>query len=189
MFLSDREIRRWQEGYSLLSPFHGSSKVHERTNTSYGLSCAGYDLTLGESYKVADTDSSFHTGLDIAAPALNFFEFLATPRITIPPNGFILAGAVEYIRMPNNLLGFVMDKSSLARRGLSVFNTVLEPGWEGHLVLEIVNNLGIPVHLYPGMGIAQLCFSEVYQPELPYSMRNAGKGGKYHNQQPLQEAK
>jgi dCTP deaminase len=51
---------------------------------------------------------------------------------------FKLASSLEKFKIPKNVVGFVHDKSSWARRGLSLFNTVLEPGWEGDLTLELV---------------------------------------------------
>jgi len=77
-----------------------------------------------------------------------------------PLRKFRLASTVEYFTMPNNLVGVVHDKSTWARRGLSVFNTVIEPGWYGWLTLELVYHGWKPLHIPAGAGIAQVIFHE-----------------------------
>jgi dCTP deaminase len=78
--------------------------------------------------------------------------------------------------MPTDLVAFVHDKSTWARRGLSLFNTVIEPGWSGFLTLEIVNHSTNPLRLLSGDPIAQIVFMRMEEPaEKPYA-------GKYQNQ-------
>ena len=55
----------------------------------------------------------------------------------IEPGQFLLAATVERFQMPNDLMGIVHDKSTWARRGLVVQNTVIEPGWHGYLTIEV----------------------------------------------------
>ena len=88
---------------------------------------------------------------------------------------FVLASALEYFQMPPNLVGVVHDKSTWARRGLSVFNTVIEPGWYGYLTLELVYHGNGVLHIPAGSGIAQVLFHEV---AIPQEYR-----GKYQNQE------
>lgn len=76
--------------------------------------------------------------------------------------------------MPDDLLGVVHDKSTWARRKLSVFNTIIEPGWEGFLTLELVYHGWMPLRIAAGSGIAQVLFHQVKHPH-----RYAGK---YSNQ-------
>lgn len=59
--------------------------------------------------------------------------------IVLRPGEFCLASTIERFTMPNNVLGRVCDKSTWIRRGLCVFNTVIEPGWRGFLTLELKN--------------------------------------------------
>jgi dCTP deaminase len=120
--------------------------------TSYGLSPSGYDLRL-----VLPDDVSSHI---------------------LAPGEFILAAAVEHFRMPTDLLGIVHDKSTWARRGLSVFNTVIEPGWRGYLTLELVNHGSEALVLHAGQGIAQVVFHTLDVPtDEPYP-----ETGKYMDQ-------
>lgn len=88
---------------------------------------------------------------------------------------FALASAMELFDMPNNLVGIVHDKSTWARKGLSVFNTVIEPGWRGYLTLELVYHGDEPLVIPAGAGIAQVLFHETAQ--------LAAYSGKYQNQE------
>jgi dCTP deaminase len=95
----------------------------------------------------------------------------------IPSHGFVLASTVERFNMPHDLIGTVRDKSSWARLGLAVQNTLLDPGWPGYLTLEISSNVDIEIRIARGEPIAQIVFELLDQPtELPYR-------GKYYNQE------
>ena len=78
----------------------------------------------------------------------------------IPPNSFCLATSLEYFRIPRNVIGLCLGKSTYARCGIVVNITPLEPEWEGHLTIEISNTAPIPAKIYAGEGIAQLIFIE-----------------------------
>jgi dCTP deaminase len=87
---------------------------------------------------------------------------------------FYLASAIEEFQMPPNLVGRVCDKSSWARKGLSVFNTVIEPGWKGFLTLELVYHGNTELIIPAGAPIAQILFEEIANP--------AHYAGRYQNQ-------
>jgi dCTP deaminase len=87
---------------------------------------------------------------------------------------FTLASAIEEFQMPHNLVGIVHDKSTWARHGLSVYNTVIENGWCGFLTLELVYHGRYSLHIPAGAGIAQVIFHE--------TSRFASYDGKYQNQ-------
>ena len=133
-------------------------KVNQN-GVSYGLSEAGYDIRIAE-------DIHFKRGLfGSRSVVVTQFYDPETPESLIVERHvhkgrFTLASAIEEFYMPDNLVGIVHDKSTWARFGLSVFNTVIEPGWHGFLTLELVyhgdNNLFIPA----GSGIAQVVFHE-----------------------------
>jgi len=91
-----------------------------------------------------------------------------------PFRRFRLASTVERFTMPDDILGIVHDKSTWARKGLSVFNTVIEPGWEGWLTLELVYHGWRPLFIENGTGIAQVVFHELVHP--------AQYNGKYQGQ-------
>ena len=81
-----------------------------------------------------------------------------------PLSRFRLASTVEHFDVPTDLVGVVHDKSSWARRGLSVFNTVIEPGWNGYLTLELVYHGWRPLRIRAFTGIAQILWHELTEP-------------------------
>jgi len=87
---------------------------------------------------------------------------------------FVLASAMEKFQTPNHLVGTVKDKSTWARQGLSVFNTVIEPGFCGGLTLEIVYHGHNDLEILPGQGIAQVLYGTLAE--------EAAYQGKYQNQ-------
>ena len=112
---------------------------------SYGLSEAGYDLRIKQA-------------------------------VTLHPfKRFALASTIEKFDMPRDLVAVVHDKSTWARKGLSVFNTVIEPDWRGWLTLELVYYGWKPLRIPAGAGIAQAIFHRI---EEPASYGN----GKYQDQ-------
>ena len=94
--------------------------------------------------------------------------------LRITSGRFILASAIEEFDMPPDLVGVVHDKSTWARQGLSVFNTVIEPGWKGFLTLELVFHGNREVVIHAGAGIAQVIFTSL--------AHDACYEGKYQNQ-------
>lgn len=110
-------------------------------------------------------------GLSVAGYDVRCKEFLK-----IAPDEFILASTVERFTMPDDVMGIVHDKSSWARIGLAVQNTVIEPGWCGYLTLELTNHSNELITVYAGDPIAQIVFHRLEEPaENPYN-------GKYQNQ-------
>jgi dCTP deaminase len=118
---------------------------------TYGLGSAGYDVRVGFVKDVA--------------------------RMYIRPGEFTLAVTLERFHMPINVLGVVHDKSTWARRGVAVQNTVLEPGWCGYLTLELTNHGPDTACLERGDPIAQIIFHKVVGPGPCYD-------GKYQDQGP-----
>lgn len=110
------------------------NKKMKSNGVSYGLSEAGYDIRIKQ-------DIILH-----------------------PFKRFILASSLERFKMPDNVVAIVHDKSTWARKGLSVFNTVIEPGWEGWLTLELIYHRWRPLKITAGSGIAQVIFHEIIKP-------------------------
>lgn len=105
------------------------------------------------------------------------YDVRIAERVELHPGQFRLASTIERFNMPAELMGIVHDKSTLARRGLSVFNTVIEPGWRGILTLELKNQGGQPIVIPAGSPIAQVVFHLLDEPtDLPYE-------GKYQDQE------
>lgn len=81
----------------------------------------------------------------------------------IHPQEFVLASTMEYVKIPNDLVGRVDGRSSLGRLGIIIHATAgfIDPGFEGTITLEITNINVMPVALYPGMRICQISFEPV----------------------------
>lgn len=95
------------------------------------------------------------------------------------PGRFVLASTIERFTMPSDVLGIVHDKSTWARRGLTVQNTVVEPGWSGFLTLELSLHAWRFIRLRAGAPIAQVVFHRLEEPtDRPYTGRyqNQGRG-------------
>ena len=97
----------------------------------------------------------------------------------VPPNSFALARTVEYFKMPENVLAICLGKSTYARCGIIVNVTPFEPGFEGHITIEISNTTPLPAKIYANEGIAQVLFLEGDE---PCAVSYADKKGKYQNQ-------
>lgn len=90
---------------------------------------------------------------------------------------FVLASTIERFGMPFDLCAMVKDKSTLARQGVCVQNTIIEAGWNGHLTLEITKHSLGHLHIPAGSPIAQIVFQLLDEPtEQPYR-------GKYQDQE------
>lgn len=150
-------VKRWQlQPHGILSAqtirkLGIVTPFHERTvegGMSHGLSSCGYDVRVAE-------DLTFG----------------------INANNFFLASTIEHFDIPDNVVGRVCDKSTWARQGIAVQNTIMEPGWRGHLTLELSNNNGKSIiYVNKGMPIAQIVFEFLDEPtEQPYR-------GKYQDQ-------
>lgn len=147
MILSAQSIRM-----RLCDSIRPFSESKQALGMSYGLSHAGYDIRLGS------------------------FNLPALESVVLRPNEFILVSSLEWMSIPNDIIGRVHDKSTLARHGLALQNTILEPGWFGHITLEISNHSAGPYWLRKGQPIAQVIFELLDQPtERPYK-------GKYQDQ-------
>ena len=111
-------------------------------------------------------------GLSVAG-----YDVRIAQDIYLQPGEFSLASTVEKFAIPIDILAKVADKSTWARRGLAVQNTIIEPGWCGFLTLELTNHGKEPLEIKAGMPIAQIIFHRLESPaEAIYK-------GKYQNQE------
>jgi dCTP deaminase len=164
MILPAQDIRRlceqgwlvpansYKEIRHLISPFQERGTFDGRT---YGLGPCSYDFRL---------DKILIEGEGMA----NEFN--------LEPGHFILASTIERVALPYNVCGTVLDKSSLARIGLSAFNTHFDPGFMGYPTLELANLGNRPIKLRHSMPIVQFKFEYLFsETEMPYK-------GKYQDQ-------
>jgi dCTP deaminase len=145
---------------------------------SYGLSSYGYDIRIADEFRIF-TPNPYNTVVDPKHLDDRCLVAYSGPTCIIPPNSFALARTVEYIVMPTDTLGIVLGKSTYARCGLVLNCTPLEPGWEGHITLEVSNTTPLPALIYANEGIGQILFFQGDEPcEVNYAMRK----GKYQSQ-------
>lgn len=130
---------------------------------SWGLGEAGYDIRIKQ-------DITFYRLFGLI-PMVKTVDAGVVKRHF---GKFALASAMEKFNMSPSCVAIVHDKSTWARRALSVFNTVIEPGWKGFLTLELVYHGRKKLHIPAGSGIAQVLFHLVQEP--------AHYNGKYMNQ-------
>ncbi len=93
------------------------------------------------------------------------------------PGEFVLGSTLEVVTLPNDLAGRLEGKSSLGRLGLLTHSTAgfIDPGFTGHITLELSNVANLPITLYPGMKIGQLCLFRLSSPaEHPYGSERYG---------------
>ena len=139
------------------SPIRGMIP-HKMTahGTSYGLGEAGYDIRIKQEITFFGQKTLF----DYTGPAMDVSTDVEGLR-TMQPGRFTLASVIEEFDMPADLVGVVHDKSTWARQGLSVFNTVIEPGFKGGLTLELVFHGSKELTIPAGSGIAQVIFTSL----------------------------
>jgi dCTP deaminase len=93
------------------------------------------------------------------------------------PGEFVLGSTHEVVSLPDDIAARVEGKSSLGRLGLLTHATAgfVDPGFSGHVTLELANVATLPIKLYPGMKIGQLCFFRLSSPaEHPYGSEKYG---------------
>ncbi len=174
---NDRWIQHMNERYGMIAPFvtvqQGGGII------SYGPSSFGYDVRAGNDWKLF-TDV---LGAVVDPKSQDQNAFVSMHRkdgetIIIPPNSYALTHTVETLKMPRNVTGVCIGKSTYARCGIHVNVTPLEAGWEGQVTIEISNGTRLPVKVYAGEGIMQVLFFEGEDPDVSYADRK----GKYQGQ-------
>jgi dCTP deaminase len=99
------------------------------------------------------------------------------------PGEFVLGSTLERIKLPDDLVARLEGKSSLGRLGLLIHSTAgfIDPGWNGHVTLELSNVANLPITIYHGMKIGQLSFMQLTEPAAaPYGTTSLGS--KYQGQ-------
>ena len=103
--------------------------------------------------------------------------------LILHPGEFVLGSTYEVISLPDDIAGRLEGKSSLGRLGLLTHSTAgfIDPGFSGHVTLELSNVATLPIKLWPGMKIGQLCLFRLESPaEHPYG--SAVYGSRYQGQ-------
>lgn len=158
----------------MIEPF--VDRLERRGVISFGLSSFGYDLRAAPEWRIFV--NAFNTVVDPKHFDTRSLVEHEGDECVIPPNSFVLTRSVEYLRIPDDTMVVALGKSSYARCGIVANVTPLEPGWEGHVTLELSNTTPLPAKVYGNEGIVQLLFFQGDRPEVTYADRK----GKYQGQ-------
>ncbi|KGA12729.1 deoxycytidine triphosphate deaminase [freshwater metagenome] len=174
MLLSDRDIKaEISAGRVKVEPFDGAmiqpSSVDVRLDRFF---------RVFENHKYSVIDPSIEQSDLTREVAVE-----ANEEFILHPGEFVLASTYEVITLPDDIAGRLEGKSSLGRLGLLTHSTAgfIDPGFSGHITLELSNVANLPVKLFPGMKIGQLCLIKLSSPaENPYG--SALYGSRYQGQ-------
>lgn len=174
MILSDRSIREEIEaGRIVIDPFDAAC-----------VQPSSVDLKLGDFFRVFRN----HTAevIDVKENQEDLTELVqvaAGDCFILHPGEFVLGSTHEAVGVPPDLVGQLNGKSSLGRLGLLIHSTAgwLDPGFLGHVTLELSNVANLPIRLYPRMKIGQVSFMRMTTAaDRPYG--SEGAGSKYQHQ-------
>lgn len=174
MLLSDRDIRaEVQSGRVRVEPYDEAM-----------IQPSSIDVRLDRYFRVFENHK-----YSVIDPSIEQSELTREVEVgpkeffILHPGEFVLASTYEVISLPEDLAGRLEGKSSLGRLGLLTHSTAgfIDPGFSGHITLELSNVANLPVKLFPGMKIGQLCLIRLSSPaEHPYG--SAVYGSRYQGQ-------
>jgi dCTP deaminase len=174
VILSDRSIREEiAAGRIVIDPFDEAC-----------VQPSSVDLKLGPYFRVFRNHTS--RVIDVKENQEDLTELIQVPgedAFILHPGEFVLGSTYETIGVPSDLVGQLNGKSSLGRLGLLIHSTAgwLDPGFNGHVTLELSNVANLPITLYPAMKIGQISFLKMTtEAEHPYGSQ--GTGSKYQGQ-------
>jgi len=162
VLLSDRDIRKeLSDGRVGVEPFEEAM-----------IQPSSVDVRLDKFFRVFENHKYSVIDPSIEQPELTR-EVIAEDgeHFILHPGEFVLASTYQVITLPDDIAGRLEGKSSLGRLGLLTHSTAgfIDPGFSGHITLELSNVANLPVKLFPGMKIGQLCLIKLSSPaEHPY---------------------
>ena len=174
MLLSDRDIKEQVSAKRVgIEPFDPAM-----------VQPSSVDVRLDRFFRVFENHKYSEIDPSIEQPELTReLEVAADEHFILHPGEFVLASTYEVITLPDEIAGRLEGKSSLGRLGLLTHSTAgfIDPGFSGHITLELSNVANLPVKLFPGMKIGQLCLIKLSSPaEHPYG--SAVYGSRYQGQ-------
>ncbi|WP_137723930.1 dCTP deaminase [Prescottella subtropica] len=174
MLLSDRDIRaEIASGRLGIDPFDTEM-----------VQPSSVDVRLDGLFRVFDNTKYTHIDPALRQDELtSLVEPAAGEPFVLHPGEFVLGSTREVCTLPDDLAGRLEGKSSLGRLGLLTHSTAgfIDPGFSGHITLELSNVANLPITLWPGMKIGQLCLLRLSSAaESPYG--SSSVGSKYQGQ-------
>lgn len=168
MLLSDRDIRA-----EILA---GRVKVEPYDGTL--VQPSSVDVRLDRWFRVFENHKYAQIDPRLEQPDLTrLLEPEGDEPFVLHPGEFVLGSTLEVVTLPDDIAGRLEGKSSLGRLGLLTHSTAgfIDPGFSGHVTLELSNVATLPILLYPGMKIGQLCLIRLSSPaEFPYGSSTVG---------------
>jgi dCTP deaminase len=174
VLLSDRDIRaELAGGRVVLEPFDEAM-----------VQPSSVDVRIDKYFRVFENHRYPHIDPAEEQPELTReVEPEAGEPFILHPGEFVLASTYEVVTLPDDIAGRLEGKSSLGRLGLLTHSTAgfIDPGFSGHVTLELSNVATLPIKLWPGMKIGQLCLFRLSSPaEHPYG--SGVYGSRYQDQ-------
>ena len=174
MLLSDRDIQaELDAGRVALEPFDAAM-----------IQPSSIDFRLDKFFRVFENHRYPHIDpAEDQSDLTRMVEAVGEEPFILHPGEFVLGSTYEVVTLPDDIAARVEGKSSLGRLGLLTHATAgfVDPGFSGHVTLELANVATLPIKLYPGMKIGQLCFFRLSSPaEHPYG--SAKYGSRYQGQ-------
>jgi dCTP deaminase len=162
MLMSDRDIRASIEAGQIgLEPLDMSL-----------LQPSSFDVRIDRFFRLFDNHKyAFIDPAEQQDELTRFVEVAPDEPFILHPGEFVLGSTYEFVKLPDNIAARLEGKSSLGRLGLVTHSTAgfVDPGFNGHVTLELSNMATLPIKLWPGMKIGQLCFFQLSSPsETPY---------------------
>ena len=174
MILSDRSLREQiAAGRIVIEPFDQRC-----------IQPSSIDVKIGNLFRVFRNHTS--AVIDVKEDMEDLTELIAIPEdgvFMLHPGEFVLGSTFERVAVPTDLVARIEGKSSLGRLGLIIHSTAgfIDPGFDGHITLELTNIATLPITLYPGMKIGQISFVQMTTPaDQPYG--SGARGSKYQGQ-------
>ena len=174
VLLSDRDIRKYAE----------SGRINVTPWDPQMIQPSSVDIHLDRFFRLFDNHK--YPVIDPAAdqPDLTrLIDVSADGEFVLHPGEFVLGSTFETVSLADDVAARLEGKSSLGRLGLLTHSTAgfIDPGFSGHVTLELSNTATMPIKLYPGMKIGQLCFFQLSSPaDAPYG--NGADGSRYQGQ-------
>lgn len=136
------------------------------------------DVRMDRYFRVFENHRYPHIDPAVEQPELTrLVETASGESFVLHPGEFVLASTYEVLTLPDDIAARLEGKSSLGRLGLLTHSTAgwIDPGFSGHVTLELSNVATLPIKLWPGMKIGQMCLFTLTSPaEHPYGSRQYG---------------
>ena len=174
VLLSDRDIRAEIDGGRVRLEPYDETMVQP----------SSIDVRLDKYFRLFDNHKyPFIDPAEDQPELTRLIEIERDEPLILHPGEFVLGSTFEVVTLPDDLAARLEGKSSLGRLGLLTHSTAgfVDPGFSGHVTLELSNVATLPIKLWPGMKVGQLCFFRLSSPaENPYG--SAKHGSRYQGQ-------